>query len=259
MQTRNAARTLPVFVLAMLAACGPCEANIVTIGDVDLCPGGGGEGTTGDTTDASTGNDPTEGGLCSIDDGDVWGRCVDGGCPNAAVPSVCVVGELGAVCEPYCNSGCTGHLDADCYGAADGVCSAPGAACHFPCNGWCPNPGMVCDTSINDGACVWPTESMPQTCEGSDIPGQPFAPCLAGFTCDAPGTICATDSNRAVCIPISSDNCAEEHAACAGPLGFGTGYGAQVDACTLTCTADTDCAVDGMVCGPTFGLCLWPN
>lgn len=97
------------------------------------------------------------------------------------------------------------------------------------------------------------------TCDGADLPGQSFAPCHVDFTCDAPGTICATDTGGAVCVPISSDGCAEEYAACAGAAGFGTGYGAQTDACTLACDADDDCIVAGMVCGPNFGLCLWPT
>lgn len=257
---RHAAAVLATLTAIIIAACGPCEAST----DVIICDVAtlGDSGST-DATDASTGGESSADvtgpydGLCSILPGFEWGPCIAGACPNANVPSVCVAGDLGAVCEPYCSSGCAGHLDPDCYGAADGVCAAQDDACHFPCDGWCPDPGMVCDPSVNDGACVWPSVPAPQ-CEGVDVPGQPFAPCLANFTCDAPGTICATDTNGAVCIPVSSDTCAEDHPGCAGPVGFGVGYGAQVDACTLACTADTDCAVAGMVCGQTFGLCVWP-
>lgn len=253
---RISAAVLATLTAIIVTACGPCEAST----DVIVCD----VGTLGgsDATDASTSGESSADetgaydGICSILPGFEWGPCIAGGCPNAIVPSVCVVGDLGAVCEPYCSSGCTGHLDLDCAVVADGMCAAPGAACHLPCNSWCPDPNMVCDPSIDGGACVWPSIPAPQ-CEGVDVPGQPFAPCLADFTCNAPETICATDSNGAVCIPVTSDTCAEDHQGCAGPVGFGVGYGAQVDACTLACSADTDCAVAGMVCGQSFGLCVW--
>lgn len=242
----------PAFILAAIAACGPCEATIVTVGDIDLCPDGGDEG--GGTGEGG-GDGPTDGDEC-VDVpavGAIGGPCATGSTctPIAEHAVICVTSKSGNICTLPCPpSGTCG--DYMC-GASD-VC-VPGAVCESTCTGDadCPHGGMTCES----GRCYWPDDVAP-ACEGSDVPGQAFAPCLDDFTCDAPGSICATDSNGTVCIPISSDMCAEEHAGCAGPTGFGTGYGAQNDACTLACTADTDCAVAGMVCGPNFGLCLWP-
>ena len=116
------------------------------------------------------------------------------------------------------------------------------------------------DTGATDAQADWgATTSSDPTCEGVDIPGQVFAPCLADSKCDAPATVCATDLNGAVCIPTSSATCAEDHPGCAGPSGFGAGYGAQTDACTIACDVDADCPLAGMACGPNSGMCLWPS
>lgn len=240
--------------LAALPACGPCEAYVETAGTVNLCPGGddedGGESTGGlSTTDALTGGDTASecvgapapqalGGPCSPDI-----TCL----PSGDVQPVCVVTPTGSICSPPCpyEGTCS---DVMC-GAADAC--VPGATCVQPCTypSDCPHDGMVCDPS---GQCLWPDID---TCETADVPGQPFAPCLPDFSCAAAGTICATDDNGWVCIPISSEGCAEEFAACAGSGGFGKGYGAQVDACTLGCG---ECPA-GMECGTLFGLCVWPD
>lgn len=259
--------SLPLTILA----CGPCETTIASGGIIDLCPStlDGGGGASGDSTGAA---DSESGGMSSTDDGEpttntggceldfgpgsLWGACVDDGCPNSPTPATCKHFDAGSICLPDCTGDwCPEQVAACGEGKClDGAC-AP--ACIYGAKPKCERDGMVCDISDVGDVCVWPEDAT--SCAGANVPGQPFAPCLADATCDAPGTICATDSNGAVCLPISSSDCAEKHPGCAGPGGFGTGYGAQVDACTLACTGITDCAVDGMVCGATFDLCLWPN
>ena len=259
---RNSVYGVIFMGLYTLAACGPCEVTTdVLVCEVDPTPGSAADDTAGSTSGGSEAGDSGEStgafdGLCAINPGFEWGPCIAGGCPNAAVPSVCVVGDLGSACVPYCDSGCTMHLDLDCTAIADGLCPAPGATCRLPCSGpidsYCPHSDMVCDDSFPGGpSCVWPTEKSCLT-----APGETFAPCDFNNGCKSPTDICATDSNGKVCIPITQDGC-DDSPCPAGPGGYGKGYGAQTEACTHACAANSDCA-PGMVCGPNFGLCVWP-
>lgn len=157
----RALTTIFASAIAILTACAPCDAVIVTAGPIDLCPDDGhaastgGESSNGNSEGSSGGDsDPTTGDLCTFDPGTAWGPCVDGGCPNSTVTAFCINLSLGAVCMPACGGdGCPVEL-AEC---GPGVCLDDGACAH-PCDAnaapsGCPD-GMACDPTLG-GVCVW--------------------------------------------------------------------------------------------------------
>jgi hypothetical protein len=240
-------------------------------------PGGSGGGTGG--AECPAGDPPAAGepwGPCrdELPEDPSWSTRCDGGIFCTEMPG------LGTICRPPCEFPPGDPAAGECPCGAPGgeaKCAPlgdplrPDRPCDVPCAGGCPD-GMAC--ADPGDWCYWQGQGIgggpadppppPPECEDASwppAPGQPWGPCLGGFSCEA-GSECRVAGSTTICEP-----------ACVGPEVIDCpaagcfGYPAELfctagpgSPCELLCTwgpgdLEGECP-DGMACDPQ-SRCAW--
>jgi hypothetical protein len=138
----------------------------------------------------------------------------------------------------------------------------PAIACNNPCMPTISGDGLVsfaedCTPGPDTPGEWCPPASDVLECSGPPFPGEMWGQCHSDKTC-SDGMMCITAGFGEVCAPECGECGCLGDQQCLGGSCIGVDDGPVT--CLPACEKYGDaCPVDGMICDPAVGLCIWPD